>query len=185
MTLNLPWKLIANILLFQIGWFSCIALDAYWPIIITVAILLIHFFYVCSSPINTKVTPATEGLLLFKVLLIGLAVELMYLWFDILIRGDSVKFPPLWLLCIWILFATTLRHSLVWLRTNTLLSIAFAAIAAPGSYYAGAQLNSMMSLGAPTLFSLLAISISWAIVFPLMMRFLVSDPKPIVSRTIG
>jgi len=177
MTLNLPWKLMTNILLFQIGWFSCIALDAYWPIMITVVILLIHFSYVCSSPIYTRATLASEALLLFKVLLIGLAVELVYLWFDILMREDNVKFPPLWLLCIWVLFATTLRHSLMWLRNNTLLSIVFAAIAAPGSYYAGAQLNGMMSLGAPALFSLLVISISWAMAFPLMMRFLVSDPK--------
>lgn len=162
------WRLILNIVLFQAGWFACLLLSGIYPVLITAIILCAHY---------TIVVPKTqrfpETVLLFKALVIGFLLEVFYLYFGILVKvgGESPLslLPPVWLLLIWVLFATTFRHGLLWLKHKPWLSALFAAVAAPISYYSGAALNTAMDLGESTGVSLLVIAISWALVFPLLM----------------
>jgi hypothetical protein len=170
---NNSLRLLANIVLFQIGWFACLLLSAPWVVLVTAVILLLHFYCIVEYGQRRK-----EINVIAVVLAVGVFLESMYLFGQVLVRVDGASFPIFWLLFIWTLFATTFRYSLFWLRSKLRLAALFAAVAAPMSYYAGANLNASVSLNDNLVFSLTAIAISWAIAFPLLMKLLV----PAVDR---
>ncbi len=165
------WRLLMNIGLFQLGWFSCILLTSYWPLLVTLLILAIHFWIIVP-----KEYFLAEGRLLLFALLIGMVLESTYLLTGVLVHVDGSFFPPFWLLCIWVLFATTFMHSLFWLKERLGLAAVFAGISAPMSYYAGANLNLDMSLNDHVWVSIFFVSITWAVAFPAMMRFILPLP---------
>ncbi len=163
------WRLLLNVLLFQLGWFACLSLDLLWAGVCVALILLLHFRFIVS--------PAMRYLelgVITNVLAVGCGVELIYLQLEVLIPRSGLMLPPLWLLSLWVLFGTTLLHSLSWLSHKPYLAAAFAALAAPLSYYAGTKLNAQMSFNESAVYSLLWVSVSWAIVFPLLMHFFVA-----------
>ncbi len=172
--MNISWRLVVNFILFQLGWFSCLMISSHWLFVIVGLIILIHFVVVVPK-LTPKHDRYLEAIFLTKVVLLGALLELAYLWFGLLVREDASLLPPLWLLFIWLLFATTVRHSLFWMHNRLPLAAAFAAVAAPLSYYAGANLNEMVSLHPNVLFSLSVIAISWAAVFPCMLYM--ASPK--------
>ncbi|MGS2718229.1 DUF2878 domain-containing protein [Eionea flava] len=163
------WKLILNIGLFQAGWFACLLLPIGWSLGIVIAVLVTHF-----SVVVPHAKRGSECLLIGSVLIVGVLIESFYLWSHALVLVDGSSLPPIWLLFIWLLFATTFRYSLEWLRPKLILAAIFAGIAAPMSYLAGANLNASVSLNENIGFSLFLIGGSWAIAFPLMMRQFVS-----------
>ena len=159
------WHLLLNFVLFQIGWFACLLLDNLLPLVVTAAILGLHFF-VIVSPTHRR----DEALLLLKVLCVGLLLEWVYLRMGVLVNLDGTVLPSLWLLMIWVLFGSTFRYSLAWIRNYVWLASLFASVAAPLSYYAGANLNDSVTLGDSLLISLGFIAVSWALVFPVLMK---------------
>jgi len=48
-----------------------------------------------------------------------------------------------WMLSLWMVFATTLRHSLRWLVNRPLMAAAAGALGGPLAYYAGASLGAL------------------------------------------
>ncbi len=163
-------RLLVNFILFQIGWFACLLIDSAWLYFIMAVLLLVHFLWVVP-----KLKIFSELSLLIKVLFVGLCLEIFYLQVGVLVQANASSFPPVWLLFIWVLFATTFAHSLLWLRNQLYVAAAFAAIAAPLSYYAGVQLNMSMSFHSNVLFSVGMIAVSWAIVFPLVLRWVLPN----------
>jgi len=157
-------RLVVNFVLFQSGWFACLLLHGYWPLLITVIILWVHLALIVVSEHRQS-----EVLFLLKTLFIGGFLEIFYLLSGALHNLDGSLLPPLWLLCIWLLFASTLRHSLSWMRSKLWLSVLFAVLAAPVSYYAGTEFSAYTELGSPVV-SLLIIAASWALVFPFLLR---------------
>jgi hypothetical protein len=171
--MNDKLKLLANIALFQIGWFACLLLSYPWFVMVTVVILLLHFYCIVEPHERKK-----EMSLIAIVLVVGIVIESIYLFGEVLVRVDGANFPAFWLLFIWVLFATTFRYSMSWLRSRLRLAAVFAGVAAPMSYYTGANLNASVSLNDNVVFSLVVISLSWALAFPMLMRFLV----PVLNR---
>ena len=76
---------------------------------------------------------------------------------------------PLWLLGLWLVFATTLGSSLSWLSSRPRLAAVLGASFGPVSYYAGFNLGALQ-LGAPHLRSLFIIAIVWSLLLPLAFR---------------
>jgi len=161
-------RLLTNVVLFQLGWFACLLLSGVWVVLIAITVLLLHFYFIVSQEQRIK-----ELNLIVIVLFVGVILELCYLFGEVLIRSGGESYPAFWLLIIWTLFATTFRYSLSWLRPKLWLASIFAGVAAPMSYYAGASLNATVSLNDNAIFSLAVIAVSWAIVFPLLMKRLV------------
>jgi len=76
---------------------------------------------------------------------------------------------PLWLAVLWLLFASTLRHSLRWTAKAWWLSSLLGAIGGPMSYLGGARLAGVgLPLG--LLPSLILLSVIWAALLPLAQR---------------
>ncbi|PKM31446.1 MAG: DUF2878 domain-containing protein [Gammaproteobacteria bacterium HGW-Gammaproteobacteria-11] len=155
-------KLLANALLFQAGWFACVLGGNSLWLLIPLAALLIHFFWVSSW--------AAEGKLVISVMLAGAALDSFLLQMGVFrFPGDS-PLAPLWLVTLWALLATTLNHCLAWTAKPIWLAALLGAVSGPFSYFAGAALADVgLPLG-PTPSALLLASI-WAIVFPLLHGF--------------
>lgn len=76
--------------------------------------------------------------------------------------------PP-WLLVLWTMFASTLRHSLAWLGRSPVLAALAGALAGPASYYAGVKLGAVLMPENP-LPSLAILAAVWAVLTPALMR---------------
>lgn len=76
--------------------------------------------------------------------------------------------PPLWLVGLWMAFATTMNVSLAWLKSHIPLAALLGAFAGPASYFAGARLGAM-TLAEPVWQSLLLIGVLWAVAFPVLI----------------
>ncbi len=159
---------ISNFLLFQAGWFACVLLGDAWAVATTLTIVLVHCLWVVRF---SEISVSRELSWILCVLFCGLLLESLYFGAGILVRQDGITFPPIWLLCIWVLFATVIRFSLAWLRARLLLAAICAAISGPSSYYAGALMNVKVDIGQPIVFSLVFIGIIWLLVFPTLMFF--------------
>jgi hypothetical protein len=78
--------------------------------------------------------------------------------------GNHGPLIPLWLILLWAVLATTLRHCLAWTAKPWWRASLLGAIGGPMSYYAGSQLAGVqLPLGLWPSLALLAVL--WAVVF--------------------
>ena len=151
-------KIVINLALFQIGWMVCVLGGNLYALAFTTLALIIHQWQVVSSK--------REWRLIAIVVLIGC------LWDFTMASTGVIRFDesgplgiPLWLICLWLLFATTFMHGLFWLNRHIWLAAIFAAVAGPASYWMGANLSGVQ-LGVPLFGSLLVMAAGWAVLFP-------------------
>jgi hypothetical protein len=74
---------------------------------------------------------------------------------------------PLWMLSLWVSFATALFSSLAWIRTKLTLGSILGCIGGVSAYYGGYKLGPI-SLATDTQNALLIIGMIWAIAMPLL-----------------
>lgn len=155
-------RLIANALLFQLGWFACVlGGDGPWLLVVGAA-LAVHLFWVSSW--------AREGKLLISVLLFGSAVDSFLMHLGAFDFGEPRTLIPLWLALLWLLLGTTLNHCLAWSAQPWWRASLLGAIGAPLAYYAGAELGGVgLPLGTVPTLGLLAVI--WALVLPVLHGF--------------
>jgi hypothetical protein len=152
-------KKILNAVLFQLGWFACILGGDAIAFITTLVILCLHqvFFEVRR----------TEWYLIAFIVVTGFIVDNIWSYLGVLgFQSPTMLFIPIWLVCIWALFAATLNHSLYWLKDRLLLSSLLVSISGPLSYLAGSKMAGV-TLTDPPIISLLCISVCWAILLPI------------------
>ena len=98
-------KKVINASLFNIAWLVCVIFGDLAAVMACVVVLFLHFFLVSRH--------FAEAGLVLKVVILGWLVDTALFSANILTSGGSVIFPPLWLSCLWLLFATTLNLSLI------------------------------------------------------------------------
>jgi apolipoprotein D and lipocalin family protein len=149
---------VLNLVAYQAVWFACVAGAAHdlpWVGALAAALALgMHFALVDRWQLDLQ--------------LIGVAVLIGFVLDSTLAATGLLEFTSgvwvhglttYWMLCLWIAFATTLRHSLRWLVNRPLLAAAAGALGGPLAYYAGASLG---ALRLPALISALpAIGALW------------------------
>ncbi len=153
---------IINAILFQLGWLICVISTNTWAVISTSLILIIHFKYIQRT--------YTEWRIFVIALLIGFIFDTLLLQADILVTPNEQIFQPIWLTCLWALFASTIGHSLAWLRQRIALSAFIGAIFGPLAYKSGAYLVGIQ-LDLSVLLHLITLSLGWAIIFPVLLLF--------------
>lgn len=155
-------KLIANAILFQLGWLACVfGGDSLWLLIVAVA-LAVHLLWLSSW--------AAEGKLLLSVFLAGSALDSFLLNLGVFDFGEPRNLIPLWLALLWLLLATTLNHCLAWTARPWWRASLLGACAGPLAYYAGARIA---GVGMPygTWQTLLLLAVIWALAMPLLHGF--------------
>ncbi|MFZ0791649.1 MAG: DUF2878 domain-containing protein [Chromatiaceae bacterium] len=133
-------RVLFNVLAFQIGWFACViggAKGLPWiGVAITGLIVALH--------LSLSGAPRREALLLVIVGTIGA------LWDGLVMRLGFLEYPsgmilpwlaPVWIIAMWVGFATTLNVSLGWLRGRWYLATLSGAIGGPLAFYAGMKLG--------------------------------------------
>ncbi|RMQ45487.1 hypothetical protein ALQ04_03739 [Pseudomonas cichorii] len=162
-------KTLANALLFQIGWFACVLGGNSAWLLIAVAVVAIHVLW--RNEVRLLLAVTVTGTLLDSILMnIGV--------FDF---GTDGPLIPLWLVILWAVLATTLRHCLAWTACPWWRASLLGAIGGPMSYYAGSQLaNVQLPMGLWP--SLVLLGLVWAVVFPLLQRL---ASHPLINTRTG
>ncbi len=92
--------------LFQIGWLACVLGGNSLWLLLALAVLVIHLRWISSW--------AEEGRLILSVVIVGTAVDSVLRGLGVFEFQDLSPLIPLWLMLLWALLATTLRHCLAW-----------------------------------------------------------------------
>jgi hypothetical protein len=79
-------------------------------------------------------------------------------------------FIPLWLAVLWACFATTINHSLSFMKTKPLVQVVFAGFGGPSSYFAGQRFGSV-EFGYSLPLTLVVLSLIWILLFSLFTSF--------------
>jgi len=142
-----------NAALFQAGWIVCVMERGLLALGATLLILAIHGYRYRRDP--------GEWSVIAGVGLLGIAQDTLLMHAGVL-QFTTQLLPPLWLICIWMLFATTLQHSFHWLHNRKPVAAILGAVAGPLSYLAGER------LGALTINHewLPALAATWALAMP-------------------
>ena len=152
-------KLLVNFLLFQIGWLVCVLGGDLVAIGYMTMALIVHGRWVSSSK--------HEWLLILSIVTAGCFWDILMIQIGVLqfIPGQPLGIP-IWLICLWIIFATTFMHCLNWLSRSLWLAGIVAALLGPASYWLGASLSDTR-FGTPLFLSLAVMGVGWALIFPL------------------
>ena len=151
-------KIILNLCLFQIGWFVCVIGGNNYAVPYTLAALAVHQILLVNNRVEWK--------LIAVVAIIGCLWDISMDFFGVLDFGETSPIGiPVWLVCLWLLFATTFMHGLFWLSRQLWLAVIFAAVLGPMTYWLGTSLTNAQ-LGLPVLTSLIVMAFGWAMLFP-------------------
>ena len=86
-------------------------------------------------------------------------------------ENASFGYPSsIWMVALWVNLALTLNYSLGWLKEKLILSSLFAAVGGPLAYYAGSKMGAINFENHT--FSIIALSVIWAIAMPLLFYIL-------------
>ena len=152
-------KSLANAVLFQCGWFACVlGGDSGWLLVVG-AVLAIHLLWISSW--------SREGRVILAVTLLGTVVDTALRTFGVFHFSFPGPLIPFWLVLLWALLATTLRHCLAWSAQPWWRASVLGAVGGPLSYYAGSQLAGV-SFGYGTAPTLVGLALLWALVFPVL-----------------
>ncbi|MBK3508740.1 DUF2878 domain-containing protein [Pseudomonas sp. MF6747] len=152
-------KSLANAVLFQCGWFACVlGGDSGWLLVVG-AVLAIHLLWIGSW--------SREGRVILAVTLLGTVVDTALRTFGVFHFSFPGPLIPFWLVLLWALLATTLRHCLAWSAQPWWRASVLGAVGGPLSYYAGSQLAGV-SFGYGTAPTLVGLALLWALVFPVL-----------------
>ena len=153
---HLPlWMLIFNALWFQAGWFVCVLFGNTAALIYGFATILVYLFLV---PVKLQ-----EWKLFLSIVFLGFCVDTFLASINVLVFPSGGVFPPIWLITLWFLFATTLNSSLKNITSRLMLLTALGTVGGTLSYYAGVRLTSV-ELGLSLAPSLVILAVTWGVV---------------------
>ncbi|HSB96358.1 MAG TPA: DUF2878 domain-containing protein [Spongiibacteraceae bacterium] len=152
--------LLFNALAFQLGWIACV-LGGDRLALPTIAIMLVLHAIVSGCQ-------RAEWLVIALSAALGIGLDSALHFFGILRFDDFASWGvPLWLAALWLLFATTLNHSLGWLQGRPLLASLVGALLAPLSYWVGARFGAArFGIAVPAALAVLAVC--WGLLLPLL-----------------
>nr|WP_262417107.1 DUF2878 domain-containing protein [Pseudomonas sp. SH10-3B] len=151
----------ANAVLFQCGWFACVlGGDGPW-LLVGLAVLAIHLLWISSW--------AQDGALIIRVTALGTVLDTLLRSLGVFHFSEPGPLIPFWLILLWAVLATTLRHCLAWSARPWWRAAALGAIGGPLSYYAGSQLAGVY-FGYALLPTMTGLALLWAVVFVALHR---------------
>jgi hypothetical protein len=168
---------LANFLLYQLTWFACVMGAAGGQAWIGVGVGLL----VIGLHLRLAHAMATELKIILLTGLIGA------LWETLLVSQGWVRyagggwpgFAPLWIIALWLTFATTFNISLRWLQGRHGLSALLGLIGGPLAWYAGMRMGAL-ELPDPG-YDLLAIGLGWAVLMPVLLLLAARMTGPLTS----
>ena len=149
---------IVNGVLFQLGWFACVIGGDLFAVLFTLFYLPFHGYFLVEK--------SREWLLIIGFAALGWVIDAALAALGVISFATALPIP-VWLICLWLLFGTTLCHVFSWLHQRLLLSAVLGAWAGASSYWAGTQLASVTFPDVPL--ALAVFAVIWLFLFPLGM----------------
>jgi hypothetical protein len=156
-----------NFAMFYLGWFACVmgaGRGNLWlgPSVVA-ALVIVHLY----------MTPRAfyEVRLILAIGILGFAIDTMQASAGLYAFARTSPAPwlcPLWMVALWMIFATTLNASMAWLAGRYRLAAVLGALCGPVSYIAGARLGAI-EFPAHAGVSLVGIVVVWACVMPSLL----------------
>lgn len=160
---------IVSFALFQLAWFAAVLGGAHdLDFIGSCPALALFAFHIASNHRRWFESCA----IILAIFIFGMVIELIVLKSGAIIyRGTtaSAAFPPLWILALWLAFATLPDRALLWLSGRVVLQIIFGALGGPLSYVAGEKLGAA-HLNPSLSYAIAVLAIAWAIATPTCFR---------------
>jgi hypothetical protein len=157
---------ILSFIFFQIAWFAAVLGGAHHlDFVGSCPALVLFAFHIASNHRRWF----SSCVIVFAIVLLGIVVEFLLLKSGaITYRGStaSASFPPLWILALWLAFATLPDGALSWLSGRTGLQVLFGALGGPLSYIAGEKLGAA-ELHTSFTYAMTVFAIAWAVATPL------------------
>ena len=158
---------LVNLVLYQLGWFSCV-LGAAWGFPLSgafAALLLLAVHLLLTESRQAELT------LVFCACLLGVVIDSGQQALGILTFKADPAWPlwlPLWIFVIWAQFATLFHYALYWLTGRYLLGAIFGLIGGPLAYWGGVRLGAA-EFAENQLVSLTSLALIWALVTPFLI----------------
>ncbi|MDG2045899.1 MAG: DUF2878 domain-containing protein [Halioglobus sp.] len=159
--LNSASSKVVNVLMFNAAWFAILLTQSSVIAPMIVALSLFAHFQVMG-----KGKP--ELLLIAGVTCLGFVIDQILFGMDVFNLSGKAAPAPLWLTCLWPVFATTLMHAFDWLQGRIIVSSVVGAVGGCLSYIAGVRLT-QIEFGS-AMWGPLIIATLWAIIFPLFLK---------------
>lgn len=153
-------KTLYNALVFNVSWLACVLGGSVVALPVAVLVIAIHLYFFSDN--------RSEIVLILLALLLGVVVDSVFIRSELLLSPDGSLWPPLWLICLWGLFATTLNHSLKWFQNHLGIAVIVGGVAGSMTYFAGTRLSDF-ALREPHLLTLAIMFLVWCVVFPLCL----------------
>lgn len=158
-----------NAAMFYVAWYALVggaAMDrVVYGVLLTFGILAAHFYMIKRR--------AHEALLACIIVSVGFIIDTALIQYGVLEFASPSRInpgiPPLWILCLYAVFATSINHSFIYIGRYPILVAGFGAIGAPVCYYLGAQLGAAKLL-LPNHLSLVVVGVVWLFYLPLMFK---------------
>lgn len=168
-----------NFIAFYVGWVACVGgagrgMTLVGPLVVAALLAL---------QLPLKPQPAREALLVVVVGVFGWAIDTGQAAIGVFsfgTRSPAPWFCPLWLVAVWMIFASTLTGSMRWLSGRYALAAVFGAVGGPLSYYYGLRLGAI-DFNPSYVLTLTTLAIVWAAVMPALIWLgcsLVPDGAP-------
>jgi hypothetical protein len=158
---------VINVVLYQLGWFSCVLGAAYgFPlsgVLCAFALVVLHLLLTDNRKAEIK--------LLLSACLLGVLLDSLQQATGLFTFKDDPSWPlwlPLWVFVIWAQFATLFRFALHWLARRYVLGALLGALGGPLAYWGGIRLGAA-SFGDRPLLTLVVLAVVWAGVTPLLL----------------
>lgn len=142
---SLNTKMILNAIGFQVVWFICVQGNNLNAAIATIALL---FFHQLIFRMNLKAWPILIAFSFVGYLGDSVIANILHIQYT----DGLTHLAPLWLLSLWLAFATTLNHSMQWLFKTPILTLLIALAFVPMSYLIGIKISGSFLHSAYALF---------------------------------
>jgi hypothetical protein len=159
---------LVNFALAEVGWFAAVAGAAagrpWLGPLVTVGVVAVHLVVARGR--------AGEWLLLVVSGLVGLGLDGLLKVTGVVAYAADVApaswLAPVWIVALWLLFATMLNESLAWLQGRTALAAGLGAVFGPLSYLAGARLEAAWFPRTTTV-AMVVLAVMWAAALPFLL----------------
>jgi len=151
---------VINGVLFNVSWLAIvIPQSSRWAPLVVILHLFVHFRVFGHG--------LAEARLVLVVSVLGSVLDQVLFLTGVLTVTGAPSLAPLWLSCLWPVFASTLMHAFSGLQQRPLLAMAVGAMGGALTYLAGTRLTDI-AFGSPV-WGPVTMGLTWAILLPALL----------------
>ncbi|TBR38445.1 DUF2878 domain-containing protein [Marinomonas agarivorans] len=156
-------RAIINAILFQIVWFICVMASNTLAVFALCLFCVFHHVFIMGKK--------KEWGFIVAFSLVGICIDSLSQALNVIhfshaiVLTETIQIVPIWMMCLWVAFASTIAHGLFWLHYRFKLALCTGLFVVPFSYYAGALLSNSTIVSSTWLF-LSIVGIAWSVLLP-------------------